>query len=135
VQRQLTSYRPWLCGLMLHKMEHRWGVESRRVDISAAYKAIRCTCWARKYVGRQTVPPSATRRIWRWASMAIPSRLELPWSEILDTCLCSSVVSFDAFLYIFISWGSQPSSAKSPSPPISCVCYLNQRTDLYYRIP
>lgn len=42
---------------------------------SAAYRAIRCMCWVRKYVERQTAHSSATRRIWRWVSTAIPKRL------------------------------------------------------------
>jgi hypothetical protein len=33
VQRQLTPRGPWLCGLLLHKMEYHWGVEYRRVGL------------------------------------------------------------------------------------------------------
>ena len=33
VQRQLTPRGSWLCGLVLHEMEHHWGVEYRRVGL------------------------------------------------------------------------------------------------------
>lgn len=33
VPRQLTSQGPWLCGLVLQKMEYHWGVEYLRVGL------------------------------------------------------------------------------------------------------